>query len=1336
MISSPRSLGGTGIPPGQAEAPGNPRASLGGVEDSSKEMGIVRRSVVSPAEDEQVGVNLDKLTQEVLSLRKKLKDREQTANECITKAKGRLRQTNKRAEAAFSELINRECAEEERFAFVKYLTEDLHDIRARYRKGEPLHMISWDHSKQAIDSKMNRLTSRIEAVGLSPSAIMDELELQEQSTDREERVNFLELGRRQKELAATERRDGFAELGGSATTTNTDTCITTAITTSTSSPAVSALLEEKRYIRERMKECHKLALDVLRFYDRRQTAADDNISRLQQAFVMCNARRDIIRAARNEAKQELAKISVKVEKEQLAQVANHTPPANSILEEIAKSELGYFRNAFVELVSRSDCKNRIKNLFLAKQVLSAEKRWYTQGKMLGEGGFGCVYEVSVPTLGGKKFALKTLRMDEDDDPADSFGLKIQSDGLKAEMSVHNRVPPHMNIAQAKAMDDRSSSNLMLLLEMGNGDLDHLALDGEDGSLGEAFGVVAGAIAGVDHLHQHGIGHNDLKPANILLFPDNSGTCRTTGKLIDFGLALAFGDLCKGHGTLGSMPPEALLEKHLPCRPEQDVFAMALIVLQIASKPPYKSRNMFFNKAVEPEGWYEEWKDLEPVYQRKYLEKWTLRNMCTSAQRRKLFDPAHLCDELGYMKNEVLAVVDLATSPDPKLRPPMKTLGELATRVSKQLLGNEPLSVGAASPAIEHKADAPQQSEPLLRSQVGSRGAFSAGPPLVAVSGEGIGGDSDGGGWATGGEGNGSVELRHGRGGVGGGGDGVGGGGGGGGGDGNTTFSSDSKDTSATTAVTDTTACVSVEEGVSTGDVGCQGSMPDMVDIKWGSPSSVQNAISAPGETDGALASRAGEVREGGRGGNGRIGQVDAGAPAQASQGMTPASHRAGANVPVPVDGRGTVRQGSRRKTWRPPQRASANIRNRRKGAQWQRQAVPTGGPVALPQGIGGTAGDVGGVCHVAPTRENWREVPPAPQPQQAAYGMGSTQPWGYPQTFQQPDCWEVPPHIPYEAGVAMGGAIYWPAPAVGCDQSHAPSVYAPRNAGTQSPCLPPQALPDVTVCYPQSSLAATGEGWEYGLQPRCGLPEPAAVPETSERQTLRYCYTPPPHAVAVHQRYYAATAMGPGHSGPLSAVGTVGPVGAACVGHTNMDCPTPSGPGQGYDPVRERAGEPPCRERFVQEQRVVFPPLPDVHGGFGGVAASPFPPEDRAPPPPRVALDWASGGILSRCGSVAPTSVGVRWELYGGYRPPAGMASAVPGINSYTRQQGGSWQAGAVPQGPPYGGPAPSPRAHAPCDGYGGWAATPQQPRFVACRPPWYYHPGAFVPPKQNVYWY
>ena len=61
-------------------------------------------------------------------------------------------------------------------------------------------------------------------------------------------------------------------------------------------------------------------------------------------------------------------------------------------------------------------------------------------------------------------------------------------------------------------------------------------------------VVAGAIAGVDHFHQHGIDHNALKPANILLFPDNYGTGGTTGKLINFGLALGEREICFCRGA--------------------------------------------------------------------------------------------------------------------------------------------------------------------------------------------------------------------------------------------------------------------------------------------------------------------------------------------------------------------------------------------------------------------------------------------------------------------------------------------------------------------------------------------------------------------------------------------------------------------------------------------------------------------------------------------------------------------------------------------------------------------------------------------------------------------
>ncbi|CAM9914126.1 unnamed protein product, partial [Laminaria digitata] len=49
-------------------------------------------------------------------------------------------------------------------------------------------------------------------------------------------------------------------------------------------------------------------------------------------------------------------------------------------------------------------------------------------------------------------------------------------------------------------------------------------------------LLTGVIAGLAFLHEHGIGHNDLKPANVLLFPGEAGTGHTA-KLADLGLAL-------------------------------------------------------------------------------------------------------------------------------------------------------------------------------------------------------------------------------------------------------------------------------------------------------------------------------------------------------------------------------------------------------------------------------------------------------------------------------------------------------------------------------------------------------------------------------------------------------------------------------------------------------------------------------------------------------------------------------------------------------------------------------------------------------------------------------
>ena len=58
---------------------------------------------------------------------------------------------------------------------------------------------------------------------------------------------------------------------------------------------------------------------------------------------------------------------------------------------------------------------------------------------------------------------------------------------------------------------------------------------------------------------------------------------------------AFGDLRKGHGSLGITPPEAIVEKYMPCRPDQDVFAVGHLILLIVTKRRYKNYNMFLSR---------------------------------------------------------------------------------------------------------------------------------------------------------------------------------------------------------------------------------------------------------------------------------------------------------------------------------------------------------------------------------------------------------------------------------------------------------------------------------------------------------------------------------------------------------------------------------------------------------------------------------------------------------------------------------------------------------------------------------------------------------------------
>ena len=49
-------------------------------------------------------------------------------------------------------------------------------------------------------------------------------------------------------------------------------------------------------------------------------------------------------------------------------------------------------------------------------------------------------------------------------------------------------------------------------------------------------IVAGSATGAIFLHGYNIGHNDIKPQNVIIFPGKAGT-GPVAKLVDLGLAL-------------------------------------------------------------------------------------------------------------------------------------------------------------------------------------------------------------------------------------------------------------------------------------------------------------------------------------------------------------------------------------------------------------------------------------------------------------------------------------------------------------------------------------------------------------------------------------------------------------------------------------------------------------------------------------------------------------------------------------------------------------------------------------------------------------------------------
>jgi len=191
-------------------------------------------------------------------------------------------------------------------------------------------------------------------------------------------------------------------------------------------------------------------------------------------------------------------------------------------------------------------------------------------RLLGRGGFGVVFEARDPLL-GRPVAVKVIRTGD--------RARLLEHGLQQEAEAAARLS-HPNIVTVHDLGE-AAQGPFLVQELLEGRT--LATRLADGRLpaGEALRVAIEVARGLAHAHGRGVVHRDLKPGNVFLCEDGRV------KILDFGLAHAFGHRIHGGGTPGYMAPEQVAGA--PEDERSDVYALGAILFRaLSGEPPFRA----------------------------------------------------------------------------------------------------------------------------------------------------------------------------------------------------------------------------------------------------------------------------------------------------------------------------------------------------------------------------------------------------------------------------------------------------------------------------------------------------------------------------------------------------------------------------------------------------------------------------------------------------------------------------------------------------------------------------------------------------------------------------
>ncbi|MEU4420332.1 protein kinase [Actinoplanes sp. NPDC024001] len=199
---------------------------------------------------------------------------------------------------------------------------------------------------------------------------------------------------------------------------------------------------------------------------------------------------------------------------------------------------------------------------------------------IASGGMGDVWQATDTVL-GRTVAVKTLRADRAVDPR--FQSRFEHEA-RAMATLH-----HPGVADVYDFGQEPGKDAYLVMAHVNGQpLDRLIAERGRLTLADTMAVVAQTGRALQAVHDAGIVHRDVKPANMIIRPDG------TVVLVDFGIARSAqsatltgaGEVV---GTVNYIAPEQVSTRAVG--PAADVYALGAVAYHcLAGRPPFLGDN--------------------------------------------------------------------------------------------------------------------------------------------------------------------------------------------------------------------------------------------------------------------------------------------------------------------------------------------------------------------------------------------------------------------------------------------------------------------------------------------------------------------------------------------------------------------------------------------------------------------------------------------------------------------------------------------------------------------------------------------------------------------------